>query len=447
MLDNLEYHVRLNVHGKMTSVKCRQFVVFALTGCSYICIYLLRKPLGVVKTDLQNSYHLTKNQLGWLDTSFFFPYALTQILFGNLGDKYGARTTIILNLIFSSLSMISFGFWDSPYILSFLLFVSGAAQSTLWPNCVRALSEWIPADQIASVFGVMGSVIFAGGIMGTTLAVYLQQLYAPDLRMIFLLPSVISLGMAFIVYLLLKTPSEVGVVITSKNEANATTKTSTNKNQEQSKSLNFLQTWKLTLVPELSFTMFGIKLVRYCMYMWLPMYLHQNLKYEKSIAGYMSTSFEVGCVCGSTGLGYVIDRYLGGHMHWGVCVSILGSALSLALFQLTCQYGIIFNFLFLFLAGALQAGPDLVVTGALAVDVGRRENAQSAVCGIVNGFGSVGTIAQGPIIASVVTHFGWGGSFYAMIVLTLLGALAIAKAAIINGKLEHAEASPLVQIA
>ena len=32
------------------------------------------------------------------------------------------------------------------------------------------------------------------------------------------------------------------------------------------------------MVPELCWSMFGMKLVRYCLYMWLPMYLNQNVR-------------------------------------------------------------------------------------------------------------------------------------------------------------------------
>ena len=67
--------------------------------------------------------------------------------------------------------------------------------------------------------------------------------------------------------------------------------------------LTFMETWRIPLVSELSFTMFGIKLVRYCLYMWLPLYLHQNLRYDKSTAGYLSNAFEIGCVVGSPSLG------------------------------------------------------------------------------------------------------------------------------------------------
>ena len=74
-----------------------------------------------------------------------------------------------------------------------------------------------------------------------------------------------------------------------------------------------------------------------------------------------------------------------GRTHWGVFLALVGSALSLSLFQLTSTMGLYINFLFLFLAGACSSGPDSVVSGALACEVGERENAQSAISGIVNG--------------------------------------------------------------
>lgn len=420
----------------MTPLKIRQVLSCAIAGMSYMAIYLLRKPLGVVKADLETTYKLTKNQLGWMDTSFFLPYAITQITCGNVGDKYGARNTIIFNLVVTSLSMVSFGFWNSPVVLCILLFISGISQATLWPNCVRCISDWFPTDQLATVFGILGSMLFGGGILGTTLAVYLQQLYAPDLRMIFMVPSIIGFIMAAIVYFLLKTPEECMMIIDGK-----ISKPASKVEDGEPKGLTLLETWKIPLVPELSFTMLGIKLVRYCLYMWLPLYLYQNLKYDKATAGYLSNAFEIGCVVGATTSGYIIDKFMGGRKHWSVCYAIFASAASLLLFQWTSLFGLVFNFLFLFFVGFFQAGPDLIVTGAIAVDVGKKYNASSAVSGITNGFGSLGSIVQGPLIALVVTQFGWGGSFYGMIVLTVLGGVAICKAAIMNDKTGYSELS------
>ena len=76
---------------------------------------------------------------------------------------------------------------------------------------------------------------------------------------------------------------------------------------------------------------------------------------------------------------------LNGRAYLGVFVSLCIAAISLCLFQVTSKWGLSFNFIFLFLAGACQCGPDSVVAGALASEIGTRENAQSAVSGVVNG--------------------------------------------------------------
>ena len=44
-------------------------------------------------------------------------------------------------------------------------------QATCWPNCVRTLSSWYTDQQKATIFGIWGTCTFAGGLMGTALAV------------------------------------------------------------------------------------------------------------------------------------------------------------------------------------------------------------------------------------------------------------------------------------
>ena len=396
-------------------------VTFAITWVVYASSYLLRKPLGVIKSDLQTNYNLTNSQLGWLDTSFHLPYALFQITLGNLGDKYGATRVITASMIVMSASMFSFGFWQSPLVFAILLFLNGASQALLWPNCTKSLSDSYGGAKVATIFGIWGTCMFVGGIAGTGLAVQLQKMYSPDLKMVFAVPSVIVLLVAIMVGMFLEKPQKV-------DTDDDTTKKSPQK--EEMKDLGFFTVWRFQYVPELSFTMFGMKLVRYFLYMWLPMYLHQQLDYPQDMAGYMSTAFEIGAVLGSACMGFIIDSMLGGKTRWGVCFALFGSACSLVAFQLTSTWGPIPNFIFLATAGAFSSGPDSLVSGALASEVGEKENARSAVSGVINGFGGLGTIAEGPIIAFVVTRFGWEGSFYAMIVLTLVSVFAIGKAAV-----------------
>ena len=90
------------------SLQTRQMFTFIITWLAYASTYLLRKPLGVIKPDLEKNLHLKKYQIGWLDASLLLPYAVMQMLLGGLGDKIGARKALSICLIGSALSMVSF---------------------------------------------------------------------------------------------------------------------------------------------------------------------------------------------------------------------------------------------------------------------------------------------------------------------------------------------------
>ena len=90
----------------VTALQTRQLYAFVLTWLSYASTYLLRKPLGVIKPELEKTLSIKKSALGWLDTALLFPYAVMQMLLGGLGDKIGARKALTICLVGSALSMV-----------------------------------------------------------------------------------------------------------------------------------------------------------------------------------------------------------------------------------------------------------------------------------------------------------------------------------------------------
>jgi sugar phosphate permease len=67
--------------------------------------------------------------------------------------------------------------------------------------------------------------------------------------------------------------------------------------------------WKIPMVPEVAIAIFCLKTVRYTLYMWLPMYLSQQLGYSIPSAGMFSTMFEIGGILGSASNGFVLKKY------------------------------------------------------------------------------------------------------------------------------------------
>ncbi|XP_048586602.1 putative glycerol-3-phosphate transporter 5 isoform X2 [Nematostella vectensis] len=378
----------------VTIVQRRQALSFVIIWIAYASTYLLRKPLGVIKADLGSVHKLSRTQLGLLDTSLLLPYAVMQILLGSCGDKFGPRLALTSCLIGSALSMFSFGFWNHLPIFALLLFLNGTSQATAWPNCVKTLGMWFNDQQRTTIFGFFGTCTFGGGILGSALAVQLQSMYGPDMAYIFLIPSLIVGGTGLVVFMFIRSPEELGMQIPGKEPISKSSSSS----PVQTRSLSYIQLWRLRMVPELSWTNFAIKLVRYCMYMWLPMYLFQALGYSKLQAGLLSTVFEIGGVAGSASLGLIISRLFGGRAVYGVALTVLGSTVFLAAFHFTSHMGIPINCVFMFLAGACNCGPDPYLSGSIAAEIGERENAQAAVSGLINGFGSIGTVVEGPVI-------------------------------------------------
>ncbi|XP_052062468.1 uncharacterized protein LOC127702356 [Mytilus californianus] len=407
-----------------TALKKRQLLIFVLGWIAYASTYLLRKPLGVIKSDLETDLHFSKTELGWLDTALLFPYAVMQMLLGPLGDKFGARRTFSCCLVLSGLSMILFGWTDGFYGMFVLLFLNGTAQAQCWPNCMKSLGAWYPDSVRNTVFGMFGTCAFAGGIGGTALAVYLQKV--DGWKSVYFTPSVIIIGVGIFVWALYQQPDEVGIDVPGK-ERNATSSKTAGK-------LTWLQMLKIPMLPEIAVSMFCLKVVRYCMYMWLPMYLLQRLKYTPAVSGMLSTVFEVGGVLGSAVIGFLIDKFFKGRTIFGTGVSVLLSAVSLTLFLLTCDWGWMFNVSFMFLAGAFNCGPDSLLGGAVPAELGEQDgkNAAASTVGLVNGFGSFGTCLEGPIIGFISAQYGWSGMFYMMIGLSFVGTASVFKAAAIH---------------
>ena len=63
----------------MNYIKQRLIVVFIVGWIAYASTYFLRKPLGVIKSDMESELKFSKSQLGVFDSALLLPYALVQV--------------------------------------------------------------------------------------------------------------------------------------------------------------------------------------------------------------------------------------------------------------------------------------------------------------------------------------------------------------------------------
>ncbi|CAF1101653.1 unnamed protein product [Rotaria sordida] len=361
----------------MSTVQNRLWTSFIVAWISYALTYFLRKPLGVMKTDLEHDLSLSKFQLGLFDTALLLPYALIQTFFGSLGDRYGARRTFGYGLIGSGMAMITFGWWNDYRLFLLLLFLNGAFQSLCWAAANKGLGAWVTDTQRNFIFGLFGTCPFAGGILGTALAVYIQG--KDGWRFVHFQPSIYCIIAGFSVLFLFREPSELNIAVTGKE--------SVTKSSDLRSRMTIMEVCRLPMVKEIAATVFCLKVVRYAIYLWLPLYLKQELNYSTSDAGLFSTMFDVGGVAGSATIGYVLKRFFNNEGCLGAGVETLLSAGTLLSFLAFAKAGITINSILMLITGALNCGADIILCSSVPIEIGEMDgrNAGSAVIGFVNG--------------------------------------------------------------
>ncbi|KAL7672976.1 hypothetical protein ACOME3_007851 [Neoechinorhynchus agilis] len=181
------------------------WLVFTITWLSYASTYLLRKPIGVLKSPYGSSIQLSNTQLGLLDLSLLLPYALVQMLFGQLTDKIGPRITLSVALLGAGLSLLFFKFNQSYSVFLLMLLLSGSFQSFCWSACNTGISQWeTDKRKRHDLLGYFGTSPFAGGVAGTLFAVFILKHFG--WQNVFFWPSLITITFSVLTYFLFLYP-------------------------------------------------------------------------------------------------------------------------------------------------------------------------------------------------------------------------------------------------
>ncbi len=82
-------------------------------------------------------------------------------------------------------------------------------QAPIWPACTKVLSSWYPEDRLGSVFGAIHTSPYAGALVGTSLAIFLQERF--QWRVVFAPSAAAGVAVAAFAIMYLKTSAEAGV--------------------------------------------------------------------------------------------------------------------------------------------------------------------------------------------------------------------------------------------
>lgn len=370
---------------------------FLLTWVAYASYYLLRKPFAIAKATLADQFGLSLAVLAVVDTGYLVGYALGQFASGLVCDRIGARRLLGIGMLAVAGAGVVFGAGNGALIFIIAFAASGVFQSTGWPGTIKAMAPLYRPSERGKAMGLWSTCYQVGGLVSTALATRLLSL--SGWRISFFVPAawIAAVGLAILLWL----PD--GAKESGREE----------RRRQTGRVLGTPLLWNLGLAY------FGLKLIRYSLLFWLPLYLHRQLGYSQTRAGYTSLSFELGGVVGAVAAGALSDRL--GRRGPVLLVMTMLLALALVLYIKVGALGTAFNFCAMALVGFLLFGPDAILSSAAAQDIGGVA-AAGVAAGVINGIGSLGAIAQGALTALVVGRYGWQALFQVFVALALVSA-------------------------
>lgn len=403
----------------MNGRRVDRYTAWGLTWIAYGSYYLGRKGFSVVKSTLRQSLGVSERALGLIDTFYLAAYALGLFCSGYVGDRVGARRLIAAGLALSALCCAAFGATSAAVWFGVLFFINGLAQSTGWPGTTRAMAEWTTPRNRGTVMAFWATCYQVGSIVASDFSAYLLR--RDGWRAAFLGPAACMLVVAVLIFLFLKRGdraydgTEPALSVPAEPDADV-------RRSAQRRALQNPVLWAFGA------SYFFIKYVRYSLLFWLPYYLNGTLGYTVDRAAYVSNAFEAGGIVGVIAIGMLSDRVRRWSRASLSMLSLLGLACALFACAALPQHDVWLTVGALALVGALLFGPDALLSGAAAQDVGGAAAAATAT-GLVNGVGSLGGMLEGLTLPEISRHFGWQAMFPLLAGLAVCAALALIPAA------------------
>ena len=368
--------------------------VFGATWFSYVGFYFCRKPFSAAKSAIGHATGWSTTTLGNIWAAYLIAYALGQFLASGMGTKLGPRKNVLIGMGLSVCVTIGMGVTLSPRVMAGLVAVNGLAQATGWSGNVGTMAAWFHKHERGRVMGLWSTnftvgALVSGWVMGAVLDIYTW-------------PSTFFVGAGVLAavwlqYLLFQRnrPEDVGLPpvddpVTPVDESTAPPPVAAGP-------MGLSRDAWINLFLVGGFYFFA-KFIRYAVWSWAAFFMNRNYGMSDARANVYATVFELMGLPGVFLTGWISDRYFGSRRAGVALIMMIGMTASAAALMAFGGAGITVFVVLLGAVGFTLYGPDALLSGAGAMDIGGRDRAAFAT-GVISGFGSLGPVVQELVIA------------------------------------------------
>jgi sugar phosphate permease len=382
----------------------KQRRVFAITWVTYAGFYFCRKNLSIVLPVLQGRFGLGTIELANIVFGYTLLYVIGQFGCGILSDRIGAKRVVSAGLVLVVACNLLMSTHVSFIWLLFFACLNGAGQSTGWSGLVKIMAIWFRNTNRGIVMAWWGTNYVLGGFIATAFATWAvtDPYLLPGLgwRRGFLFPAIVLVGVSILFLNGINRAPKNNDPIDDASETALVLEVNRSGWQELGDLLRKPSLWMV------SFSYFFLELCRYALMFWLPLYMVEHLRYSLQLSGYMSSFYEFVGIAGAVIAGYASDRFMQSRRAPVSALMLYGLSGILLCQPVLSRFGPVGTAILISLAGVFSYGPDTLLSGAGAQDIGEAKMAATAT-GLVEGIGHFGALLSPYIVIYVSGRYGW----------------------------------------
>ncbi|MFT3696665.1 MAG: MFS transporter [Kofleriaceae bacterium] len=387
-------------HTPLTAAhKSWRMKVFAATWLSYVGFYFCRRPWNSAKAAIQEQQGWSPATLGNIGAAYLIAYSVGQFLASAMGPRLGPRFNVLLGMGISVAVTLAMGVTLTPWVMGGLIAMNGLAQATGWSGNVGTMASWFHKHERGKVMGWWSTNFTVGAITATAV----MGLVLGDRKPIdqpwqwcFYTGAIVLVAVWIQFFFLQRSrPEDIGLApiddpVTAVDES---------KIDDSGTEFKLSRDAWTNLYLVAGFYFFS-KLVRYAIWGWATYFLSVKFGLTGKAANIYSITFDL---CGIPGViltGYISDKYFGSRragVALGMMIGMMIATFLLIMFGGTSVTAFV---ILLGMVGFFLYGPDALLSGAGAMDIGSRRAAQFAAA-FISGIGSMGPIVQEVIVPRV----------------------------------------------
>lgn len=400
--------------------RLRQYraALFTATWLSYAGFYICRKVYAVVKHPLKLQFGFSDEQIAAPWTIYLLAYMLGQFVAAWLGTRMQSRRVLAYGMSIAAASNMALGFLVDSHRASVFVWmcvmmaIHGLSQATGWPHNVALFANWTRRSERGTLFGVWGTCYQLGAVAGKALAGFLLGWLGVSWSFFGSSLVLFAITVAF-VFLAHERPQSVGLSLEDDAEPDvpAPEPGRAARSGEAPLPPGFVGS-----IIAMGAIYFGFKFLRYALDSWSALILGEHFALSSDIAAYLSTVFDWVGLLGVIAGGYWSDRMPGSRRTPVIFYMTCGCLIFTVLMWLVGLSSATVFVVLLGVIGFMQLGPDALLSGACAMDLGDRRQAALAA-GVINGCGSIGPIVQEPLIAWIKQTSGLNAVFLLLVAI------------------------------